>query len=76
VTFYSHAHQLDCTDHIIDQLIEAMRPSLEEVAPEVGSFWGEELGICLGWISPTNDASDVVIYIYNIYILYVYILFW
>ncbi|CAL1172625.1 unnamed protein product [Cladocopium goreaui] len=35
VTFYSHAHQLDCTDHIIDQLIEAMRPSLEEVAPEV-----------------------------------------
>eukprot|EP00435_Cladocopium_sp_Y103_P022228 s988_g5.t1 len=35
VTFYSHVHHLGSTDHIIDQIIEAMRPSLEEAAPEV-----------------------------------------
>ncbi|OLQ08163.1 hypothetical protein AK812_SmicGene8365 [Symbiodinium microadriaticum] len=37
VTFYSHAHLPGDETHIIDQLIEAMRPLLEKVAAEVAS---------------------------------------
>ncbi|CAE7464932.1 unnamed protein product [Symbiodinium natans] len=37
VAFYSHAHFPGDETHVIDQLIEAMRPLLAEVDPKVGS---------------------------------------
>jgi len=35
VAFYSHVHRLGQEAHIVDQLIEALRPALAAVAPEV-----------------------------------------
>ena len=39
VMFYSHAHLPGQEDHVIDQVIEAMLPTLRQVAPLVAETW-------------------------------------